>query len=95
MVDWQEKEGGMFQLTVSLNSDLRAFIEERTAAHGLESADDYIEFLLRGEILRLQRDQLEAKLLEALKSEPIEVTPVFWEERRRRLEERLKKECPS
>ena len=46
-----------------------------------QSDSDYIESVLRGEILRLQRDQVEAKLLEALDSPVIEATPEFWAER--------------
>jgi hypothetical protein len=38
------------------------------------------------DLLQNRREEIEAKLLEALDSDPIEVTPEFWEERRRRLE---------
>ena len=42
------------------------------------------------EALQLRKREIEAQLLAALASgDPVEVTPAFWEERRRVLEERL------
>ena len=80
----------MFQLTVSLSNDLKGFIEERTAKHGFDTAEEYIEFLLRMEILRLQRDKVEALIQEGLDSgEPTPMTKDDWARLRRELEERL------
>jgi Arc/MetJ-type ribon-helix-helix transcriptional regulator len=80
----------MFQLTVSLSDDLKEFIEERTPKHGFDTTDDYIEFLLRMEILRLQRDTVEALIQEGLDSgEPTPMTKEDWTRLRRELEERL------
>src|SRR5690349_11886214 len=86
----------MFQLTVSLSDDLKGFIEERTAKHGFDTAEEYIEFLLRTELLRLHRDKVEALIQEGLDSgEPIEVTPQFWEQKIRRLREKYPDEADS
>ena len=80
----------MFQLTVSLSNDLKCFIEERTAKHGFDTAEEYIEFLLRMEILRLDRDKVEALIQEGLDSgEPMPMTKDDWARLRRELEERL------
>ena len=80
----------MFQLTVSLSNDLKGFIEERTAKHGFDTAEEYIEFLLRMEILRLDRDKVEALIQEGLDSgEPTPMTKDDWARLRRELEERL------
>lgn len=86
----------MFQLTVNLNDDLREFIAERTKAHGLESADDFIEFMLRMEILRLKRDEVEKLIQEGLDSgDPIPVTPQFWAHLRAELEADLDTAKPA
>ncbi len=53
------------------------------------SIETYIERIAREE--RVAEDELEALALEGLNSgDPIEIEPGYWEEKHRRLEERLK-----
>jgi len=76
----------VFELSVSLSDDLREFISERTATQKLGSADEYIELLLRGEMLRLNRDKVEVLIQEALDSgEPTPMTDEDWAELKRRV----------
>ena len=54
------------------------------------SVDAYVERLVRAD--EDAEDELEALAIEGLDSgEPIEVGPGYWEEKHRRLDERLKK----
>jgi antitoxin ParD1/3/4 len=72
--------------SVTIDEELRDLVAQQAARRGMESVEDYVDFLIRLDLLQNRREEIEAKLLDALNSgEPIEVTPEFWEERRRRL----------
>ena len=73
--------------TVTIAEDLRALAAEQAARKGAESVADYVDTLIRIDMLQNRREEIEAKLLAALKSgDPIKVTPEYWAEKRRRLE---------
>jgi hypothetical protein len=75
-------------MTITLNPDLEARIHERAEADGL-SVDAYIERLLIAD--QSAEEELEFLAMEGLNSgTPLEVGPAFWEEKHRRLEERLR-----
>ena len=74
---------------ITINPDLEARLRARAEAEGL-SIEAYLERLVRAD--QQAEDQLEAVALEGLNSgEPIEAGPGYWEEKHRRLDERLKK----
>jgi Arc/MetJ-type ribon-helix-helix transcriptional regulator len=77
-------------VTIELPDGLKAWIEEQAQLGGHATPDAFVESILRRVQARLHK-QIEEKLLQSLASgEPIDVTPGFWEERRRVLHERLK-----
>jgi hypothetical protein len=79
----------MFQLSIELSDDLREFIEERRKAHKLDTVDDFIEFLLRMEILRLNHEKVEELILEGIEGGPgREWTKDDWTNLKNRLEAR-------
>jgi antitoxin ParD1/3/4 len=59
---------------------------------GYGSVSEYVRELLRAAKKAEAQARLESLLLEGLDSgEPVEVTPEWWEERRRQLKRRLEK----
>jgi antitoxin ParD1/3/4 len=68
----------MTTLNVSLPDEVRAFIEERVAREGHSSAGDYLAALVREAQRRLAKQELEAKLREAVESGP--ATPMTRED---------------
>lgn len=80
----------MTTMNISLPDALKAFVDDQIAKGGYSSASEYIRELIRHAEKQAAQERLEAALLEGLESgEPIQVTPEFWEERRKELEKRL------
>jgi len=76
-------------MTITIHSDFEARLRARAEAEGL-TVEAYVERLVRDD--QEAEDELESLALEGLNSgEPIELWPGYWEEKHRRLEERLKK----
>jgi len=76
-------------MSITIHPDLEARLRARAEAEGL-SVEAHLERLLRAD--QQAADELEALALEGISSgEPIEVGPAYWEEKHRRLDERLKK----
>ena len=76
-------------MSFTLHPELETRLRARAEAEGI-SVEDYIERLLRAD--QRAEDELEALALEGLNSgEAVEVGTGYWEEKHRRLDERLKK----
>jgi hypothetical protein len=76
-------------MSITINPELESRLRARAETEGL-SVEAYIEGLVCAD--QQAEDELEAQAIEGLKSgEPIEPGPGYWEERHRRLDERLKK----
>ena len=76
-------------MTITIHPQLEVRLRARAEAEGL-TVEAYVERLVRAE--QQAEDELEALALEGLNSgEPIEVEPGYWEDKRRRLDERLNK----
>ncbi|MBI3696647.1 MAG: type II toxin-antitoxin system ParD family antitoxin [Acidobacteria bacterium] len=76
-------------MSITIHPELETRLRARAEAEGL-TVEAYVEHLLRAD--QQAEDELEALALEGLNSgEPIEVGPGYWEEKHRRLDERLKK----
>ena len=76
-------------MTITIDPKVEARLRERAEAEGF-SVTAYVEHLINAD--QSAEEELEGLALEGLNSgEPIEVGPDFWEERHRRLDERLKK----
>lgn len=76
-------------MTITIDSKLEARIREKAEAEGL-SVEAYVERLVSAD--QVAEEELEALALEGLNSgTPLEVGPGYWEEKHRRLDERLKR----
>ena len=85
----------MSTLTITLPEDMQEFVDEQVAAGRHESRDAYVCDLLEKERLRAAEKKLEAMLLEGLEGESEEVTPEWWDEFDKGVEERYKARHPS
>jgi hypothetical protein len=76
-------------MTITIDPKLEARLRERAEAEGL-TITAYLERLVQADQIAV--DELESLAIEGLNSgDPIEVGPGYWEEKHRRLDERLKK----
>ena len=76
-------------MTITIDPKLEARIREKAEAEGL-TVDAYVERLVGAD--QAAEEELESLALEGLNSgAPIEVGPGYWEEKHRRLDERLKR----
>lgn len=89
------KQDDMTSMNVSLPEALRTFVTERAKGR-FGSASEYIRELIRDDQRRAAQEKLEAMLLQGLDSgDPIEVTPEFWEQKRKQLLERHRSKAGS
>ena len=80
----------MTTLNFSLPEYLKRWVEAQVAAGGNGDTSEYIRELIRFDRKRKAEERLEALLLEGLDSgPPIEITPEFWERKRRELVARV------
>ncbi len=83
----------MTTLNISLPESMRDFISEQVAKGGYSTASEYIRNLIRQELERVAKTQLETLLLEGLDSgEAIEITDEWWEQKRTELVEKVRKQ---
>ena len=79
----------MASLNISLPQSLKDYVEGQVQASGYSTPSEYVRELLRQDQQRRAEQKLEALLLEGLNSgDPIEITPEYWENKRRQLIER-------
>ena len=79
-------------MTITIDPRLEARLRERAEAEGVTIAA-YLEKLVTAD--QTAEDELESLALEGLNSgEPIEVGAGYWEDKHRRLDERLSKSGP-
>ena len=75
-------------MSITIDPKVEARLRERAEAEGL-SITAYVERLVSAD--QSAEDELERLALEGLNpGEPIQVGPGYWEEKHRRLDERLK-----
>ena len=76
-------------MTITIDPKLEERLKARAEAAGL-TVEAYVERLLSAD--QAAEDELESLALDGLNSgDPIAVGPGYWEEKHRRLDERLKK----
>ena len=67
-------------LSIPVPPAMESFIHERLAAQGFHTVSEYVRALIRADQQRAAREQLEAKLLEAIeRGDYRNVTPEFWQ----------------
>ena len=82
----------METMNIALPESMKQFVQERVSGGGYSSVSEYIRELIRADQKRMAQERIDALLLEGLDSgQPIPVTQEYWEEKTRRLAERLGK----
>jgi antitoxin ParD1/3/4 len=82
----------MTTLNISLPDVMRDFIERQVAQGGYRTASEYIRALVQEAQKREAREKVETLLLEGLHTgDPVEVTRKYWEKKRRKLKDQLRK----
>jgi antitoxin ParD1/3/4 len=82
----------MDTMNIALPESMKHFVQERVSEGGYSSASEYVRELIRADQKRKAEERIDALLLEGLDSgQPIPVTPEYWEEKKRKLTERLGK----
>ncbi|HEV8039041.1 MAG TPA: hypothetical protein VGP62_09270 [Bryobacteraceae bacterium] len=75
-------------MSITIHPELETKLRARAEAGGL-TVDEYIERLVRAD--QLAEDELEALALDGINSgEPFEPGSSYWEDKHRRLDERLR-----
>ncbi len=69
----------METLTISLPASLKEFIDEQTCKGGFGSESEYVQTLIQEAQVREAQRELEAKLIEGLKSPRSPMTPADWD----------------
>ncbi len=82
----------METMNVALPESMKSFVQERVSEGGYSSVSEYVRDLIRADQKRRVEERIDGLLLEGLNSgEPIEVTPEYWESKKKRLTEKLSK----
>lgn len=76
-----DPEAELTSMNVSLPRAQMTYVEEQSARTGCSTASEYIRRLIHEDQLRQEREALDRKLADALRSGPgVEITPVDWAE---------------
>jgi antitoxin ParD1/3/4 len=90
----------MTSLNISLPVEMKQFIENKTSSGGYSTVSEYIRELVRADQkqetdLKAGEEKVVAMLLEGVRQlergETVEVSPEFWEQKKRRLVDRFSK----
>lgn len=80
----------METMNIALPKAMKAFVQEQVAGGGYSSVSEYVRDLIRADQRRRAEEKIDALLLEGIASgTPVEVTPEYWESKKRKLAERL------
>ena len=82
----------MDTMNIALPEAMKHFVQAQVSEGGYSSASEYVRELIRSDRKRKAEERIDALLLDGLDSgEPIPVTKEYWEEKKRKLSERLGK----
>jgi antitoxin ParD1/3/4 len=82
-------------LNISLPKKQREFVEAEAARSGCTTTSEYVRRLIQEAQKRAEQEALERRLLEGLESgDPIDITPEYWERKRRELVKRHARKKP-
>jgi antitoxin ParD1/3/4 len=88
----EKEEPNMETMNIALPESMKHFVQERVTEGGYSSVSEYMRELIRADQKRKVEERIDTLLLEGLDSgQPIPVTAEYWEEKKRRLTERLSK----
>lgn len=84
------QESDLTSLNISLPRPQREFVEAQAARSGCTTTSEYVRRLIHDAQKRASQEELEKKLLQGLDSgRPLDITPEYWEKKRRELNERF------
>ena len=82
----------METMNIALPESMKRFVQTRVSEGGYSSVSEYVRKLIRADQKRKVEERIDALLIEGMDSgEPIVVTEEYWEEKKRKLSERLGK----
>jgi antitoxin ParD1/3/4 len=82
----------MDTMNIALPESMKHFVQERVSEGGYSSVSEYMRELIRNDQKQKVNERIDALLLEGLDSgDPLPVTTEYWEEKKRRLTQRLGK----
>jgi antitoxin ParD1/3/4 len=82
----------METMNIALPESMKHFVQERVTEGGYSSVSEYVRELIRIDRKRKTEERIDALLLEGLDSDkPVSVTQEYWDEKKRKLTERLSK----
>lgn len=82
----------MDTMNIALPESMKQFVLDRVTQGGYSSASEYVRELIRADQKRKAEERIDCLLLEGIDSgEPVPVTAEYWEEKKRKLTERLAK----
>ena len=82
----------METMNIALPESMKQYVQERVSEGGYSSVSEYVRELIRADQQRKSEERIDALLLEGLDSgKSIEVTKEYWEDKKRKLSERLGK----
>lgn len=85
-----KQESDLTTLNISLPRPQREFVEAEAAKTGCTTTSEYMRRLIHEAQKRAVQENLERQLIAGLDSgDPIEITPEYWEKKRRELVARL------
>lgn len=80
----------MDTMNIALPEAMKQFVQDRVSEGGYSSVSEYIRELIRADQRRKAEERIDALLLEGLDSgAAVPVTPEYWDEKKRKLTERL------
>jgi antitoxin ParD1/3/4 len=80
----------METMNIALPESMKHFVQERVAEGGYSSVSEYVRELIRADQKRKVEERIDTLLLEGVESgQPIPVTEEYWDEKKRKLTERL------
>jgi antitoxin ParD1/3/4 len=82
----------METMNIALPKSMKDFVQDRVTEGGYSSVSEYIRELIRSDQKRKTDERIDTLLLEGIESgQPIPVTEEYWDEKKRKLTERLAK----
>ncbi len=85
----------METMNIALPESMKHFVQEQVSAGGYSSVSEYVRDLIRADQKRKIEERMDSLLLEGLESgQPLAVTQEYWDEKKRKLTERLARANP-
>jgi antitoxin ParD1/3/4 len=82
----------METMNIALPESMKHFVQERVTEGGYSSVSEYVRELIRADQKRKVEERIDTLLLEGVESgQPIPVSEEYWDEKKRKLTERLAK----